>query len=390
MKDSPFEYDEDILRGLSEFVGRARLKAMLRALTEPGRRYYVRVNTLLASPGEVMDRLRDRGVEVFEDEVVEEALYFPIKGPYKVPLAGKVVVADKYAAESVLQGSNLYAPGVLKAEGVRKGDEVNVVSPNGIVVGYGIAEMDGREMLLKGKGLAVRVLISKYKVPKVRELSEFEEGLLYDQSLPAMVTSLVLEPRRNEVVVDMCSAPGGKATHVVQLTQGKAKVYAFDSSSKRIGKMLEELRRLRMESLIKVIKADSRYLDLDYPSLKADKVILDPPCSSIGVRPKVYDRKTVKDVKALAAYQIQFLKVARSILRKGGTLVYSTCTITLEENEAVIKYAVERLGFEVAEQVLYLGERGLPYLRGYEELQRFFPDRHEGPGYFIAKLIKRS
>jgi len=385
-----FDYEDRILRELEEFLGKERLTRVLRSLTEPGKRYYIRVNTLLCEPEEVVERLRERGLKVFRDEVVKEALYFPVKGPNKVPEVEKVVVADKYAAESVLQGADLYAPGVLKAEGVRRGDEVNVVSPNGTIVGYGLAEMDGREMTSIGKGLAVKVLVSRYELPKISELKEYKEGLIYDQSLPAMITSIVLEPEAGEVIVDMCAAPGGKATHIAQLVKGRARIYAFDVSGKRVERMMRELDRLRMRGLIKVTKADSRYLDVDFPNLKADKVVLDPPCSSIGVRPKVYDRKSYKDVKALMSYQIQFLKVAYSILRKGGTLVYSTCTITLEENERVISYAVNKLGFSIEPQGMYLAERGLPCLDGYEQLQRFFPDRFNGPGYFIAKMVKQS
>jgi len=233
-----FDYEDRILRELEEFLGKERLTRVLRSLTEPGKRYYVRVNTLLCEPGEVMERLRERGLRVFRDEVVKEALYFPVKGPNKIPEVEKVVVADKYAAESVLQGADLYAPGVLKAEGVRRGDEVNVVSPNGTIVGYGLAEMDGGEMTSVGRGLAVKVLVSRYELPKISELKEYKEGLIYDQSLPAMLTSIVLEPEVGEVIVDMCAAPGGKATHIAQLVEGKARIYAFDVSGKRVERMM--------------------------------------------------------------------------------------------------------------------------------------------------------
>ena len=203
-----------------------------------------------------------------------------------------------------------------------------------------------------------------------------------------MLVSKILDPQPRELIVDMCAAPGGKASHIYQLTKGEARVLAFDHSKKRIAKMVREFKRMKVN--IEIHLADSRYLHVDYPSLrgKVDRVLIDPPCSSLGVRPKLYDSKRYKDIVDLRNYQIQFFKPAYELLRKGGVLVYSTCTVTLEENEEVIEETVEKYGFEPVEAKYgSLGSKGLGD-KGYF-FMRFHPHIHDVTGYFIAKLIKK-
>ncbi len=377
-------YDQGLLEELSRVARGSSLRALLESLCEPPARLYVRVNTLRADPGEVLDRLRSRGLRVYRDEALPEALWFPVEGPFRVPLVEKRVVVDKRTAESVLLGAHVYAPGVVSAEGVGKGDEVNVVSENGVVVAYGVAEMSWEEVRERGRGLAVRVIVSRYRAPSTRELPEWREGLIYEQSLPAMWASRLLEPEPGEIVVDMCAAPGGKTGHVYELSGGRARVVAFDHSSARISRMVAELRRLGHLDGILVERADSRYLDLDYPMLRADKVLLDPPCTAIGVIPKVYDVKRLEDAMAASRYQWQFVKVAARILRPGGRLVYSTCTITRMENEDIVSRA-ERLGLRLVELRAPGSSRGLGV-----PASRFYPSVQRTPGYFIAVLEKRS
>ena len=99
------------------------------------------------------------------------------------------------------------------------------------------------------------------------------------------------------------------------------------------------------------------------------------------------EKKTFKEILAISNYQRQFLKVAHKILKQNGILVYSTCTFTPEENELNIKFACD-LGFEIEEQILYLGKRGLKIIENFEKLQRFYPNEGAYPAYFIAKLRK--
>jgi len=241
-------------------------------------------------------------------------------------------------------------------------------------------------MVRERRWVAVEVYESIYRAPRLRELEEYKLGMFYAQSLPAMLVSLFLEPQANEVIVDMCAGPGGKATHLAQLSQGAARIIALDHTSRRVELVRKEVERLRLKNVI-VLKADSRYLHLDYPWIKADKVLVDPPCSSLGVRPKLFDRKNFEDVKNLANYQKQFIREAWLILKPGGLLAYSTCTTTLLENEENIEYAME-IGFKPVEPPILAGSRGATPYYFRDLVARFHPHKHPHPGFFIALLRK--
>lgn len=388
---SQYKYPLDIVEYFVATYGEQRTLRLLSSLKSPGKHYTIRANTLRADLATIIERLESRGIKVLQHREVEEALLIPVEGPFDVPREGKRVIADKYAAESVMIGSHLYAPGVLKAEEVKKGDQVYITDVFDQVVGFGVAEMDGSEMGAGRKGLAVRVEVTAYKVPSLRELPEHAEGLIYEQSLPSMVVSRVLDPQPGDYILDMCAAPGGKATHIAQLTRNQATVVALDHSKARITKLRENVVRLGAYS-IRPIRSDSRYVYEDFPFfVKPNKILIDPPCSALGVRPKLYETSTLKDVEACAEYQKQFFRAAVKVLRSRGIIVYSTCTFTRHENEQLIEQVVEELGLELVEQGFVLGSSGEyedPVLSA--KVQRFYPDVHDVTGYFIAKLKKKD
>lgn len=374
MRIGAIELDEPLYRSLLQFLSDTEIEAIFRALTTPPPRYYIRVNTRLVAPEELIRMLKEKGLDARRDEHLEEAVWMPVEGPFRVPSAGKTVVADKRAAESVYMGADLYAPGVLKTDEVRKGDEVNVLADNGAVVAYGIAEQSSEEVLKERKGLYIRTITSVYRVPKLRNLEEYEAGYFYDQSLPAMWVG-ALASGLGRTAIDLNAAPGGKATH---LAQRGLRVIAFDRSLPKIHRLRTNVERLRLWDKVDVLLHDSRYLS-DFPKLKADVALVDPPCSGLGVRPKLYETVKYRDVATLSRYQIQFLKAA---LRVARYVVYSTCTITFEENERVIQAA----GAELL-------HAGVPTAsRGWDcpQCVRFLPHLHGTPGFFIAILTMRA
>lgn len=383
--------DYRLLKYLLEFWNETEIDYMFRAIKEPPRRYYVRVNTRLARPEEVVKKLREKGFNVHFDEHIPEAIWFKVEGPHRIPTARKIVVVDKFAAESVYVGAHVYAPGVVKARGVRKGDEVVVLAPNGEEIAYGVAEMSEDEIRKKRRGLAVRVLVSRYRAPSLRELEEYRQGLIYDQSIAAQWVAHVLQPERGEVILDMNCAPGGKLTHFAQYSMCCSWVIGFDRSIPKVRETIEHVKRLRLDSSIDVLLHDSRYVDIDFPRLvgKVDKVLIDPPCTSLGVRPKIIDIKLYEDVEITFRYQVQFLKPAYRILKKGGVLVYSTCTLTPLENEHVVEEAT-KLGFEVEYVDIPYKYPGITSHEWSYMVARFLPHIHDhSPGFFIARLVKR-
>jgi len=378
-------FSEDIIEKLTVVYG-AKVEACLQALKTPCNRYSIRVNTLKIDPASLIDRLTKKGIETENHAEIPEAIFLRVEGPFKLPETEKNIVADRFSSESILQGSHLYAPGVIKCEGIKRGDRVTIVSKYGQAVGVGMAKMGETEILTYRHGLAVEVTNPIFSLPSLREMAEFKLGYIYPQSFPAIVTSRVLDPKPGETIVDMCAAPGGKMSHIAQLMQNKGQILAVDRNQEKMKKLRETIALLGVEN-VKPVCHDSRYLDVDLPHLKADRIIIDPPCSALGARPKLYDNKNSAEIQALANYQKQFLKVASKIIKPGGVIVYSTCTLTLEENEFVVKFGVEECGLEVEKQNFFFGSPGVTKTFPKAELtQRFYPDVQGTPGYFIARM----
>ena len=373
-------YDVGLSEDLDSVAG--PLCRLIESLTTPSPRLYVRVNTFRVSVGEYLDILRASGLSFYVDEDIPEAIWTPVEGPFGIPLYDKLVVADKRASESVLMGSDLYAPGVLEAGNVRRGDLVTVVSPRRAPVGSGIAVVDWGEARISRRGLFVKITNPAYKAPKVSELPGSGE-LVYGQAITSMYVARLLDPKPGEVIVDMTAAPGGKVSHVAQLVGPKARVIAIDRPSK-VAKLKETLSKLELH-WVEVVGGDSRYASELLGSIagRVDAVLVDPPCTDIGVVPKVEDYKSYKDSVNASEYQKQFVREAYRILKPGGRLVYSTCTLTDVENEAVVEYALN-IGFKLEDYEVKLSRGG----KGEYGI-RFAPHRDGTPGFFVSlKLVK--
>ncbi|MEM0173035.1 MAG: RsmB/NOP family class I SAM-dependent RNA methyltransferase, partial [Sulfolobaceae archaeon] len=322
----------------------------LQSLRTPNLRLYVRVNTIKITSEKLAERLNYFRM----DEDLPEALYVEVKGPHKVDIKDTIVIVDKRAAESAMLGAYVYKPGIKKVIG--KKNEVTVVAEDGTAVAEGILRND-----------KIIITRSLYYTPPLAETEEFKEGLFYIQEKPSMYVARLVDPKPNEIIVDMNCAPGGKLTHLYQL-EPRARIIGVDRTKNKISKTKELLNRLDIKSdNIKIIQGDSRYLYEDYGIRNVDKVIIDPPCSALGIRPKIFDKKSKDDLLKLSLYQKQFINAAYKILKPNGILVYSTCTVTFLENEEIINDP----RFEI------------------EEIIRFHTFVHNTPGYFIAKLRKR-
>jgi 16S rRNA (cytosine967-C5)-methyltransferase len=169
-------FSPDVVELVAEAYGDAA--AVLEALLKPVTTYYVRCNTLKISPRELMKRLEDRGLRVSQRQAVPEALGIQIDGPFDIPTSTQRVVVDKHTAESVLQGANVYAPGIIESGSLQLGDRVTVLSEMNDILGTGDAVMNTNDILTFRKGLAVKLQERRYKSPQIRELPEFTEGLI--------------------------------------------------------------------------------------------------------------------------------------------------------------------------------------------------------------------
>ncbi len=381
-----YKFSIDFVKQLHNLYGNS-LGASLEALKSPGNRYYFRANTLKISPDDLLERLRAKGFKVNKHQVLDEAVYAEVEGPFSIAAEGRKIVVEKFTAESVVQGAHVYAPGVVMCRGLRRGEQVTIVDDHGQLVANGIARMSENQILTFRKGLAIEVTSSMYKVPSLRETEEYAKGLLYSQSLPAMVSVRVLDPQPGETILDMTCSPGGKLTHICQLTQNKGVVIGVDRNKRKIAMAQETVMRLGCKN-VSLLISDARYLDVDHAHIIADRCLVDPPCSGLGIVPKLYENVSQKEIDSLAEYQKQFLRVASKMVKPNGTVVYSVCTITREECENVARFGEDECGMELVEQKIFLGSPGSASNFNHAKYtQRFHPHIHGG-GFFIACFTK--
>ncbi|MBR0277817.1 MAG: 16S rRNA (cytosine(967)-C(5))-methyltransferase RsmB, partial [Clostridia bacterium] len=168
----------------------------------------------------------------------------------------------------------------------------------------------------------------------ISSLDEYKNGLITPQGLSSYKAAKTLDVKENDVVIDMCSAPGGKATAMAEMCGDKSMIYAFDIYSHKIDIINKNCKRLGIKNIYTQLADSSEYME-EFKN-KADKVIADVPCSGIGIIRKKPDIKWNKDTNSfdeIIKVQRKILETAHKYLKQGGILVYSTCTLNKDENE---------------------------------------------------------
>lgn len=170
----------------------------------------------------------------------------------------------------------------------------------------------------------------------IRDLDIYKDGKIYIQNISSMLTVLTLDPKEGDNILDMCSAPGGKATMIQSVTQNKAYVTACELNKIRYDKLKYNIDMQRAN--VYLLNKDARLLD---DNLKYDKILLDAPCSGSGTLDILNDNYekffTSKLISKSIENQQKLLSKAMRLLKKGGTLVYSTCSILNCENEEIVE-----------------------------------------------------
>lgn len=239
-----------------------------------------------------------------------------------------------------------------------------------------------KTFLLKEKqGLRV-----EKSVGNLSNLEEFEQGLFTIQDASAQLVSHFLNPQAGEVIIDACAAPGGKTTHIAELMGDKGKVIAIDTYAKRLKKIKENAMRLGL-TCIEVKEGDSS--ELREWENQADRVLVDVPCSGLGTlhtNPDIRWRKKPEEIEKLTQLQQKILTNASKWVKKGGILVYATCTLNRGENEAIITEFLQN------HPQWRLDTKNNDCFESYSLLSKgmvtiFPPDDHQD-GFFMAKLIK--
>ncbi len=215
------------------------------------------------------------------------------------------------------------------------------------------------------------------------------EGKFVIQDLASCLVAHVLEPEPGEKILDLASAPGLKASHVAMLMENEGKIIAVDNSEDRLRRMKAKMRELGVRNVECVLADGTKFYAGD-----VDRVLVDPPCSSTGsfrnypcVKWRFDERKYRETIKV----QRRMIENAFRNLREGGILVYSTCSITFDENEENVLFASRF--FKVEEVKPIFGVRGIRRFRGkdfpfWDKVVRTFPHLHDCVGFFISKLKK--
>lgn len=223
----------------------------------------------------------------------------------------------------------------------------------------------------------------------IENIEEFKNGFFTVQDEAAGLTAKILNPQINDTVLDACSSPGGKTTYLAEIMKDKGEVIAFDIHPHRV-KLVEQVsKRLNLKSIKTDVK-DSSIYDEKYKE-KFDKILLDVPCLGLGVlkrKPDIKWQRKKEDIKEISKIQKQILDTCSKYLKKGGALVYSTCSILKEENEDVVnEFLEENENFEMEKIELEENNYFKKFCKNNKFLQVYQSEKSDG--FFICKMIKK-
>jgi len=237
----------------------------------------------------------------------------------------------------------------------------------------------------KEPGLKHTYKILKSQKPLTRTQG-FGEGLFYVQDKASCLAVEVANPKVGDTVLDVCAAPGAKTTYMAQLMQNEGTIFSIDFSKRRMNVWKREVKRMGIKIATSIVADAQKPLPI---KPLVDLVILDPPCTSTGAfgkTPSAKWRLTKRSVFNMAEVQCNMLNNCAEKVKEGGHLIYSTCSVSLEENEMLIERFLKRNpSFALVET---LPRIGLPGFRGQRECQRLYPHLHNCNGFFIAKLTR--
>ncbi len=208
------------------------------------------------------------------------------------------------------------------------------------------------------------------------------------QSVASMLASVMLEPHEGETVLDLCAAPGGKSTHIAALMNNAGRIVAMDKNEKRLARLTDRAERLGA-SIIEPLVADGTIFQEDLAA-SFDRVLIDAPCSGLGTlssRPDIRWNRKESELDALAALQRRLLETGSKYVKPGGTLVYSTCTLSRQENQDNVEWAAENLGLHECD-IEFHGHKPLHFRKG-DGWVELLPDADDAiQGFFISKFRK--
>ncbi|MFH1316413.1 MAG: NOL1/NOP2/sun family putative RNA methylase [Candidatus Woesearchaeota archaeon] len=231
----------------------------------------------------------------------------------------------------------------------------------------------------------------------IGNLVEHSLGYIYVQEASSMIPPIVLDPRPGELVLDMCASPGSKATQIAMYMENKGLLIANDTKGMRIAPLGVNIQKCGIINCIISLMEGRHFKGYEF-----DKILVDAPCSGTGTIRKSY--KTIEMwnpnmVKKLSGIQRQLISTGFENLKKGGTLVYSTCSCEPEENEAVVSHLLDKYpdaeiekislkGLKTSESIAeFEGKRFNPEVK---KCLRIWPQDNDTDGFFVCKIVKKK
>ncbi|XP_030253746.1 putative methyltransferase NSUN6 isoform X2 [Sparus aurata] len=436
----------EVLAAVGHQEAECRFQKLLSCLSHPPSYTCVRASTHLAPLEEIRHKLGEElkkmcsssadeevSVQILTHPRIPDVLLLPVDGPRPVKQLSSEVVVGAQCGSAVLRGAHVFAPGIIASPKYMKaGDVVSVFSDlegkctrgatsfqgKKAFVGNGVAQMDRSAIFCAdepAKGIGVRMVEPLYQSPSFDGVLP---GLAFLQNLPSVVVGHVLGPRPGERILDMCAAPGGKTCHIAALMEDQGEVVALERIRNKIDRIRQNAQMLRLRSIKVYCFNSTQAVSSDpvqesegppFPPESFDRVLLDAPCSGLGQRPNMGSTWSLKEIRSYTPLQRKLFHAAVRLLKRGGVLVYSTCTVTLAENEELVAWALNTFPcLTLQPQEPHIGAEGMLGAGLSPEqlrlLQRFSPElswdqtgtaaplscraNRDTIGFFIAKFLK--
>lgn len=231
-----------------------------------------------------------------------------------------------------------------------------------------------------------------HKKPALQNLPIFKSGAIEVQDEGSQILAQLLGAKRGEMVVDFCAGAGGKTLALGAIMRNTGRLYAFDISEKRLAKLKPRLARSGLSNVHPTVIAHENDAKVKRLAGKIDRVLVDAPCSGLGTlrrNPDVKWRVQPNDIAELNQKQLSILNGAARLVKEGGRLVYATCSILSEENEAIVEqFLATNTAFQLVPVKQILEEQRIPL--EMETYLKMMPHVHQTDGFFAAVMERRK
>lgn len=340
----------------------------------------IRCNLIKISPKDLKKRLEDNG--------------WIITQPYKnhpdvMVVEGKKTISEKIAKPTSQKVGDRFRESISRVAG---GDLVDKNSSDPV---RGDAGPQGSQKLGRRRGEILDLAPGE-----LGRALEHLLGYYYIQELASMLPVIALDPKPEEIILDLCAAPGSKTTQLASYMNNSGNIIANEMSLGRIKILASNLERCGVANTIITRKEGSAACKrFKKGNIKFDKILIDAPCSGEGTlrsTTKTYLMWNLNTVKALSGMQKKLVSEAIEILKPGGTLVYSTCTHAPEENEAVVDFVlknfpqmkIKKITLPIKPRPGILSWQEEKYAEEAKHACRIYPHDNNTEGFFIAKFVK--